>query len=110
MPPRAPASPPLLFRLVRAALRPFVLAFYRLRVHGLEHLPASGGALLVSNHVSWLDGLLVLIASPRRVRLLADARNLQRWWIRPLARLAGVIPFRHGPKALAEALHIAATA
>lgn len=110
MPQTAPASPPLLFRLVRAALRPFVLAFYRLRVRGLEHLPAAGGALLVSNHVSWLDGLLVLVASPRRVRMLADARHVESWWIRPLARLAGVIPIHHGPKALAEALHMAGAA
>ena len=103
-------SPPRLFFCVRGVLKLLIKACYRLRVRGLENLPAEGGALLVSNHVSWIDGLLLLVASPRRIRLLADARNIEGWWIRPLARLAGVITFRRGPKALAEGLRAAEAA
>ena len=105
-----PESPSRLFRFLRVVVKGLMSAFYRFRVRGLENLPTAGGALLVSNHVSWLDGLVVLLASPRRVRLLADARHVERWGIRPLARVAGVIPIHHGPKALAEALHAAAAA
>ena len=38
---------------------------YRVRVEGLENVPA-GGALLVANHVSWADGVLLGLACPRR--------------------------------------------
>ena len=34
---------------------------YRIRIQGLENLPDEGGALLVANHVSWIDGILLLL-------------------------------------------------
>jgi acyl-[acyl-carrier-protein]-phospholipid O-acyltransferase/long-chain-fatty-acid--[acyl-carrier-protein] ligase len=36
---------------------------YRVRVFGRHYLPESGGALLLSNHVSWLDGIFLLMTS-----------------------------------------------
>ena len=65
---------------------------YRIRIEGLENLPRRGGALLVANHVSWLDGLLLLIVSSRPIRMVAHGRfttgRLARW----LAARMGVIP------------------
>ena len=50
-------------------LRPFVWLLarlmYRLRVYGREKVPASGGCLLVCNHVTYLDWLILWAASPR---------------------------------------------
>jgi len=43
---------------------------YRIRVRGAEHLPAEGGALLVANHVSYVDAMLVAAAAKRPVRFL----------------------------------------
>lgn len=40
---------------------------YRLRIYDSENIPETGGALLVPNHVSWIDGILILLASSRRV-------------------------------------------
>ncbi len=41
---------------VRACFRPLLECLYSKRVVGAENLPAEGGYLLVSNHVSWIDG------------------------------------------------------
>ncbi len=80
---------------------------YRIRVDGLENLPQRGGALLVANHVSWLDGPLMLLTSSRPVRVLAFAGNFQNRWIRRLADLFGVILVSSRPKELIAALHTA---
>lgn len=43
---------------------------YRIRVEGLENVPATGAALLVSNHVSFIDAFLIGLANRRLVRFL----------------------------------------
>src|SRR5262245_7660801 len=50
---------------------------YRLRVHGREHIPSAGPVLLVSNHVSFIDALLILAAQRRRVRFIMWSRFLR---------------------------------
>ncbi len=69
---------------------------YRVRVHGREHIPEEGGALLVANHVSWIDGVLLLIASSRPIRILAYADYVQGFGIDWLCRTFGVIPIKSG--------------
>lgn len=69
---------------------------YRVRVHGREHLPEEGGALLVANHVSWIDGVLLLIASSRPIRILAYADYVKGFGIDWLCRTFGVIPIKSG--------------
>ncbi len=83
--------------------------FYRVRVRGRENLPATGGALLVANHVSWLDGILLLLTSSRPIRMLAYADYVSGWWIRRIATLFGVIPIKStdGPKGLLRSLSTA---
>jgi acyl-[acyl-carrier-protein]-phospholipid O-acyltransferase/long-chain-fatty-acid--[acyl-carrier-protein] ligase len=82
---------------------------YRLRVRGLEHLPQTGGALLVANHVSWLDGVLLLLVSTRPIRMLAWSDYVSGWWINWLSKMWAVIPIRNtdGPKALVHSLRVA---
>jgi 1-acyl-sn-glycerol-3-phosphate acyltransferase len=46
---------------------------YRLRVRGLEHLPEEGPALLVCNHVSYVDAIVIAAACRRPVRFIMDA-------------------------------------
>ncbi|MHB1034165.1 MAG: acyl-[ACP]--phospholipid O-acyltransferase [Pirellulales bacterium] len=80
---------------------------YRLRIHGRENLPEEGGALLVANHVSFLDGVMLLLASSRPVRMLAYADYIQSGWIRWLANTMGAIPIRPGRKSVVESLKTA---
>ncbi len=45
--------------------------FYRVRTMGATHLPESGGALLVCNHVSYVDAIILALASERPIRFLS---------------------------------------
>ncbi|MXV13525.1 glycerol acyltransferase, partial [Xanthomonas sp. LMG 8992] len=48
-----------------------VSALYRLRLHGIEkHVPDEGPALLVCNHVSYMDALILAASVPRPVRFV----------------------------------------
>ena len=47
---------------------------YRLRTEGAAHIPAEGAALLVCNHVSFVDSLVIMSASPRPLRFVMDHR------------------------------------
>lgn len=53
---------------IEAPLLLLARMLYRVRVRGAERLPSSGGALLVANHLSYVDLLVLLLASPRRIR------------------------------------------
>lgn len=66
------------------------------RIHGLKRkpieLPATGGVLVASNHVSGLDPLLLIASSPRPLRFLIAREQYERWWLRWLFRAVGCIP------------------
>ncbi len=74
-------------------------SIYTIRVHQRENIPEQGGAILVPNHISWLDGLLLTTTSSRTVRLLVDRDLLTNWWSRGLAKIMGAIPIKGTPKA-----------
>lgn len=83
---------------------------YRLRIYGRENLPATGGALLVANHITWLDGIFLLLSSSRPIRMVAFADNMEKPFIRRLARMWGVIPIKPGRRSVVESLRVARTA
>ena len=78
---------PLLRLLIKAVAR----TVYRVRVRGLENLPASGGALVICNHVSYVDAIILQLASPRPLRFLAFAGLRQSWWGKLAFQVTGVI-------------------
>lgn len=94
--------------IIQPLLRLLLLPRYRLQVHGLEHLPPRGPALLAANHVSWIDGFLLAASCPRRGRALVNASLINRPVVRTLARRAGLIPVPFtGPRAVRSALSAA---
>ena len=98
--------------LVRAALWVVTHSFYRICVRGRENIPRKGGALLVCNHVSYIDWILLLAASPRYIRFVIFAGWTRTFGLRHLLRWAGVIPIDAwaGPRAIVESLHAASEA
>jgi hypothetical protein len=50
-----------------------VHSIYRIRTHGTSHIPERGAALIVCNHVSYVDALLLMAVSPRPIRFVMDA-------------------------------------
>lgn len=86
------------------------LFVYRIRVFGMHHVPLHGGALLAPNHVSWLDGILLLLTSPRPVRMVVWAGNFKNPVIRWLADQWDMIMIMPKPKAIVAALKTATEA
>lgn len=43
---------------------------YRVRTSGLEHLPASGGVLLITNHITYVDVVVLQLVCPRPIRFI----------------------------------------
>jgi len=82
---------------------------YKVRVTGRENLPETGGALIVSNHVSWVDGLLVMTSSSRLIRFLVYADYANKPWLKWMSNTMKVIPIKDtsGPKAIIKALQAA---
>jgi acyl-[acyl-carrier-protein]-phospholipid O-acyltransferase / long-chain-fatty-acid--[acyl-carrier-protein] ligase len=82
--------------LVRVVVGLVTRLFYPLRVRGLENVPRRGGVLLVSNHVSFVDWLLLTAAAKRAVRFLIGKEFYESPWLGPLVRVARVIPIPSG--------------
>jgi len=80
---------------------------YRIRVHGLDNLPEVGGAMLAPNHVSWLDGILLLLTSSRHVRMVVFAGNFKEGWLMRMAHRWGAIMISNRPKEIVAALKTA---
>jgi acyl-[acyl-carrier-protein]-phospholipid O-acyltransferase/long-chain-fatty-acid--[acyl-carrier-protein] ligase len=83
--------------LLPDALLRFTLWFltrtvYWIRVRGAENIPAKGGALFVSNHLSLADAMLLLASTDRNVRFMMYKAHYEVPWIKPFARMLGVIP------------------
>jgi len=72
-------------------------SLYRLRIVGHEHVPTQGGALLVPNHVSFIDGLLLIACLDRPIRFVVDDHYANQALFKPFMKMLGVIPISsHG--------------
>ena len=65
---------------------------YRFRVRGDEHIPTEGAAILVCNHVSFIDPVLLMAASPRPIRFIMDHEIFRIPLFGWFFRLAKAIP------------------
>jgi acyl-[acyl-carrier-protein]-phospholipid O-acyltransferase / long-chain-fatty-acid--[acyl-carrier-protein] ligase len=65
--------------------------FYRVDALGLENLP-SGGFLLLPNHISWVDAVVLQLACPRPIRYLIDQEYYHKPVLHPFLRVFGCIP------------------
>ncbi|MES3002858.1 MAG: MFS transporter [Pseudomonadota bacterium] len=65
---------------------------YRFKVTGDENIPTEGAAVLVCNHVSFVDAVLLMAASPRPIRFVMDHRIFKVPVLGALFKLAKAIP------------------
>ncbi len=69
-----------------------VRAVYRLRTSGLEHIPHEGAAVLVANHVSFADAVVIMGAAPRPIRFVMDHHIFRTPLLGFIFRHCGAIP------------------
>ena len=81
--------PDFLVRLVAVTLTKTV---YRMRVYGDEHLPTRGPALIVPNHVTWVDAVLLCVTTTRRIRFVMSRQAMEGRFLTPIFRLMRCIP------------------
>ena len=65
---------------------------YSVRTAGVENLPKTGGALIVCNHVSYVDTIILSLASPRPVRFLSHESFFKTPVLGSILRVFGAIP------------------
>ncbi|CAN5351593.1 hypothetical protein BH20VER3_BH20VER3_20030 [soil metagenome] len=78
-------------RILRSLGLPLLRMVYRVTPVGLERLPR-GGFLLLPNHITWIDALILLLACPRPIRFIIDQEYYQHALLHPILRIAGCIP------------------
>jgi 1-acyl-sn-glycerol-3-phosphate acyltransferase len=100
--------PEYLIRFVAWAASRFV---YRFQVRGDEHIPLAGPAVLACNHVSFVDAVLLMAASPRPIVFVMDHRIFRipvLGWLFRLAKAIPIAPQKEDPAAYAAAFERAA--
>jgi 1-acyl-sn-glycerol-3-phosphate acyltransferase len=83
---------------------------YRFKVRGEEHIPTEGPAIIACNHVSFVDAVLLMAASPRPIRFVMDQRIFAipvLGWLFRLGKAIPVAPQKQDPAAYAAAFEAA---
>lgn len=89
------------YSLGRLAIGSVARLIYRPHIEGRENIPRSGGVILASNHLSFIDSIAIPVAAPRPVHFLAkssyfDGTGFRGWASRTFFTSIGAIPVRRG--------------
>jgi len=84
--------------------RALVRCFYRVTALGINNLP-EGGFLLLPNHISWVDAIVLQLTCPRPIRYIIDEEFYRKPLLHPFLRLVQCIPIdtRHSHSAIRAA-------
>lgn len=86
----------------RALVAPLARLVYRPVVEGRHHVPRRGPVILASNHLSFIDSVVIPLVAPRPVAFLAKAEYFERWPSRALFTALGAVPVRRGAHRAAQ--------
>lgn len=80
----------------RLLLLPLLKSNYKFNVEGLKNLPQSGGVLMLGNHISWIDWLVLQVASPRGIKFVMYRGIYNKWYLNWILKFFKVIPIGAG--------------
>ena len=90
----------ILFKIPIAVVRFFTLflskCLFRIKIKGAPHIPLSSGGIIVCNHVSMLDSLLILATVPRNIRFVMHEGVYGNRFLNPLFKRCNMIPVSSG--------------
>ena len=88
----------------RAAARSLVRLVYKVHFIGFEKIPQHGPVILIANHVSYVDGLIIQAACKRPVRFIIDEYIYQVPLVHYFMRLSRAIPILPRKESVKKAL------
>jgi 1-acyl-sn-glycerol-3-phosphate acyltransferase len=83
-------------KLYNIILRGLIHIFMRIRLHNVERMPATGGVILIINHVHAFDPFVVLPWFGRDVTPMAKVESFENPWTRLMVEPYGSIPVHRG--------------
>ncbi|GAA1251159.1 lysophospholipid acyltransferase family protein [Kitasatospora nipponensis] len=94
--------------VTKLLLKPLARAVYRPVVEGLENVPRKGGVILASNHLSFIDSVVIPLTAPRPISFLAKAeyftgQGLKGRLSRSFFKAIDAVPVQRGEIHLAQA-------
>ena len=89
-------QPPVLWKLAQSLCRIVTSVMFDLKVYGARNVPQAGGVLLVSNHESHLDPVLIGVQLPRPISYLAKSELFENPFFGWLIRNLYAFPVRQG--------------
>lgn len=98
----------MLRAIVRMLLAIPARLVYRPVIEGREHIPGRGPVILASNHLSFIDSVVIPLVAPRPVAFLAKAEYFQGpgikgWLMRRFFTAIGAVPVERGTHRAAQA-------
>lgn len=98
----------MFYTVLKFLVTRFALPIWRPRIEGLEHFPLEGKVIIASNHLSFIDSVLIPLIAPRRVAFLAKSEywttpGLKGWAMRSFHKGIGSIPVQRGQARAAQA-------
>jgi 1-acyl-sn-glycerol-3-phosphate acyltransferase len=96
------------YLIARFVLRPLYFLMFRPHIVGRENVPLEGPVILASNHLSFIDSIVIPLAAPRRVAYLAKAEyftgtGVSGWVTRTLFTALGALPVERETQRAAQA-------
>ena len=97
----------MFYSLTRKTMGPVARLIYRPVIEGLENIPREGPLLLASNHLSFVDSIVIPLAAPRRVTFLAKAEYFTGSGVRgslnrTMFTALGAVPIQRGTAGAAQ--------
>jgi 1-acyl-sn-glycerol-3-phosphate acyltransferase len=98
----------VVYLIARFVLRPLMFLLLRPHITGRENVPLEGPVVLASNHLSFIDSIVIPLAAPRRVAYLAKAeyftgRGFGGWLRKTLFTALGAYPVERQTQRAAQA-------
>ena len=88
----------------RSGVRVIVKLFYRCDFIGFENIPENGSAIIIANHISFMDGLLINAAAKRHVRFIIDEEIYKQPIVNYFMKMDEAIPVRPQKNSVKEML------
>lgn len=86
----------LFYRISRAVVRVYLKLFYRWRIYGAKNIPTSGSVILISNHISNFDPVVVICSTDRQIHYLAKEELFRVPILGKLLSIYGTFPIKRG--------------